>query len=107
MSPEVAPQPTQAIRPVPGLGGRQHPPSVGVSTKSSLAAGVASLDKFFPCIRKAYLVGEAADAFAAELAGKVEHVVTGTIQHALKLAARDAAAADVIRRSVCLRHPRT
>jgi hypothetical protein len=52
-------------------------------------------------------VGEAADAFAAELAGKVEHVVTGTIQHALKLAARDAAAADVIRRSVCLRHPRT
>ena len=56
--------------------------------------GLSSLTGFFPRIRKAYLVGEAAAGFAAELEGKVAHVVAGTIERAVALAARDAEAAD-------------
>jgi UDP-N-acetylmuramoylalanine--D-glutamate ligase len=57
--------------------------------------GLTSLTGFFPRIRKAYLIGEAAEGFAAELAGRVPHVVAGTLDRAVELAARDAAAADV------------
>ncbi|MCC6887699.1 MAG: UDP-N-acetylmuramoyl-L-alanine--D-glutamate ligase [Hyphomicrobiales bacterium] len=57
--------------------------------------GLSTLAGFFPRIRKAYLVGEAAAPFAAELAGKVPHVVAGTLDRAVALAARDAQAADV------------
>ena len=57
--------------------------------------GIASLARFFPRIRKAYLIGEAAQGFAAELAGHAPHVVAGTLERATELAARDAAAADV------------
>jgi UDP-N-acetylmuramoylalanine--D-glutamate ligase len=56
--------------------------------------GLSSLTGFFPRIRKAYLVGEAAAGFAAELEGKVPHVVAGTLDRAVALAARDAEAAD-------------
>jgi UDP-N-acetylmuramoylalanine--D-glutamate ligase len=55
--------------------------------------GIASLAGFFPRMRKAYLIGEAADAFAAELDGKVPHVIAGTLERAVALAASDAAAA--------------
>jgi len=57
--------------------------------------GLASLAGFFPRIRKAYLIGEAAAPFAAELDGRAPHVVAGTLERAVALAARDAAAADV------------
>ena len=57
--------------------------------------GLSTLTGFFPRIRKAYLIGEAAAAFAAELEGKVPHVVAGTLDRAVALAARDAEAADV------------
>jgi UDP-N-acetylmuramoylalanine--D-glutamate ligase len=57
--------------------------------------GIASLAGFFPRIRKAYLIGEAAAGFAQELAGHVPHVVAGTLDRAIALAARDAAASDV------------
>jgi UDP-N-acetylmuramoylalanine--D-glutamate ligase len=57
--------------------------------------GIASLAKFFPRIRKAYLIGDAAAGFAAGLEGKVPHVVAGTLDHAVALAARDAATAEV------------
>src|SRR5262245_1688547 len=57
--------------------------------------GIGSLTGFFPRIRKAYLVGEAAAGFASELEGKVPYVVAGTIERAVALAARDAEAADV------------
>jgi UDP-N-acetylmuramoylalanine--D-glutamate ligase len=57
---------------------------------------------FFPRIRKAYLIGEAAPAFAAELEGKAPHVIAGTMDNALKLAARDAASADVAQAAVLL-----
>jgi UDP-N-acetylmuramoylalanine--D-glutamate ligase len=57
--------------------------------------GIASLTDFFPRIRKAYLIGEAAAGFAAELEGHVPHVVAGTLDRAIELAARDAEASDV------------
>jgi UDP-N-acetylmuramoylalanine--D-glutamate ligase len=57
--------------------------------------GLASLAGFFPRMRKAYLIGEAAASFAAELEGKVPHVVAGRLERAVALAARDAEAADV------------
>ena len=57
--------------------------------------GLSSLAGFFPRIRKAYLIGEAAAPFAAELEGQAPHVVAGTLERAVALAARDAAAAEV------------
>ena len=53
--------------------------------------GIESLRSFFPRIRKAYLIGEAADQFAATLADAVRHEITGTLDKALAAAARDAA----------------
>ncbi|MEM7619087.1 MAG: UDP-N-acetylmuramoyl-L-alanine--D-glutamate ligase [Pseudomonadota bacterium] len=54
--------------------------------------GIASLTEFFPNIEKAYLIGEAADAFSHVLA---EHNVAyqnyGTIEGAVAQAAKDAA----------------
>jgi UDP-N-acetylmuramoylalanine--D-glutamate ligase len=57
--------------------------------------GLSSLAGFFPRMRKAYLIGEAAAGFAAELEGRVPHVVAGTLERAVELAARDAEASDV------------
>jgi UDP-N-acetylmuramoylalanine--D-glutamate ligase len=54
--------------------------------------GIESLRQFFPRIRKAYLIGEAAQEFAATLAGEVPHDITGTLDQALAAAARDAEA---------------
>jgi UDP-N-acetylmuramoylalanine--D-glutamate ligase len=56
--------------------------------------GLASLTGFFPRMRKAYLIGEAAAGFASELEGRVPHVVAGTLERAVELVARDAEAAD-------------
>jgi UDP-N-acetylmuramoylalanine--D-glutamate ligase len=56
--------------------------------------GLSTLTGFFPRIRKAYLIGEAAAGFAAELEGHVPHVIAGTLDRAVALAARDAEAAD-------------
>jgi UDP-N-acetylmuramoylalanine--D-glutamate ligase len=57
--------------------------------------GVTSLAEFFPRIRKAYLIGEAAQDFSDTLAGKVEHVVAGTLDRAVAAAARDAEASGL------------
>jgi hypothetical protein len=54
--------------------------------------GISSLGKFFPHMRKAYLIGEAAKPFAAELEGRVPNVIAGTLDHAIELAAKDAEA---------------
>jgi UDP-N-acetylmuramoylalanine--D-glutamate ligase len=54
--------------------------------------GVESLREFFPRVRKAYLIGEAAHEFAATLANVVPYEITGTLDKALAAAARDAAA---------------
>jgi UDP-N-acetylmuramoylalanine--D-glutamate ligase len=55
--------------------------------------GIESLRGFFPRIRKAYLIGEAAKEFAATLGGDVPHEITGTLDKAVSAAARDAASA--------------
>jgi UDP-N-acetylmuramoylalanine--D-glutamate ligase len=55
--------------------------------------GIESLAGFFPRIRKAYLIGEAAPAFAATLAGQVPFAVAGSLERAVALAAQDAEAA--------------
>ena len=57
--------------------------------------GIAGLAEYFPRIRKAYLVGEAAPEFAISLDGKVEHVIAGTLDRAVALAARDAQASQL------------
>jgi UDP-N-acetylmuramoylalanine--D-glutamate ligase len=54
--------------------------------------GIESLRNFFPRIRKAYLVGEAAKEFAATLGEAVPHEIDGTLDKALAAAMRDAAA---------------
>jgi UDP-N-acetylmuramoylalanine--D-glutamate ligase len=57
--------------------------------------GIASLAGFFPRIRKAYLIGEAATDFAAELQGRMPHIIAGTLERAVALAAADAETSDV------------
>jgi len=64
--------------------------------------GLESLAGFFPRIRKAYLIGEAAAEFALRLDGKVPYVVAGTLDRAVELAARDADACDHIEPVVLL-----
>jgi UDP-N-acetylmuramoylalanine--D-glutamate ligase len=54
--------------------------------------GIASLGGFFPRIRKAYLIGEAAAPFAAELEDKVAYVISTGLERAVEEAARDALA---------------
>lgn len=55
------------------------------------AGGITPLAEFFPKIAKAYLIGEAADAFAETLKGKAEVEISGTLDKAVRDAARDAA----------------
>src|SRR2546421_9401371 len=57
--------------------------------------GIESLAGYFPRIRKAYLIGEAAEEFARTLAGKVDHVIAGTLDRAVALAAHDADASGL------------
>jgi UDP-N-acetylmuramoylalanine--D-glutamate ligase len=54
--------------------------------------GIETLRGFFPRIRKAYLIGEAAEEFAASLGAGVPHEIAGTLDNALAAAARDAEA---------------
>jgi UDP-N-acetylmuramoylalanine--D-glutamate ligase len=54
--------------------------------------GIESLRPFFPRIRKAYLIGEAANDFALTLGDAAPHEIAGTLDKALAAAARDAAA---------------
>ncbi|MEM8744893.1 MAG: UDP-N-acetylmuramoyl-L-alanine--D-glutamate ligase, partial [Pseudomonadota bacterium] len=56
--------------------------------------GIAGLNAYFPRITRAYLVGEAADDFARTLEGQVDYAICGTLDKAVRQAARDAAASD-------------
>jgi UDP-N-acetylmuramoylalanine--D-glutamate ligase len=56
--------------------------------------GIESLAEFFPRIRKAYLIGEAAREFAATLDGKVPYEMNGVLSAAIDAAARDATTSD-------------
>ncbi len=57
------------------------------------SGGITSLAEFFPRIRKAYLIGAAAQEFAATLEGKVPYEISETLEVAVPNAARDAEAA--------------
>jgi UDP-N-acetylmuramoylalanine--D-glutamate ligase len=57
--------------------------------------GIASLAEYFPKVRKAYLIGEAAADFAKTLDGKVAYEMSGTLDRAVASAARDAAASGL------------
>ncbi|MBD9372904.1 UDP-N-acetylmuramoyl-L-alanine--D-glutamate ligase [Rhizobium sp. ARZ01] len=52
--------------------------------------GITSLSGFFPRIAKAYLIGEAAAAFAATLGETVPYEISGTLERAVLHAAADA-----------------
>jgi UDP-N-acetylmuramoylalanine--D-glutamate ligase len=54
--------------------------------------GIDELADLFPRVIKAYLVGQASDAFAATLKGKAEAAACGTIPAAVEAAFRDAQA---------------
>ena len=68
------------------------------------AGGISTLTGYFPRIRKAYLIGEAAEDFAKTLEGQAPYVVAGTLARAVALAARDAAASG-LREPVVLLSP--
>src|SRR5438874_3469077 len=57
--------------------------------------GIAGLSEYFPRIRKAYLIGEAAKEFAATLEGKVTYEISETLEVAVASAARDAEASGI------------
>jgi UDP-N-acetylmuramoylalanine--D-glutamate ligase len=52
--------------------------------------GIAPLAEFFPRIRKTYLIGEAAEAFAATLDSHAPYEIVGTLDRAVPRAAADA-----------------
>jgi UDP-N-acetylmuramoylalanine--D-glutamate ligase len=52
--------------------------------------GITPLAEFFPKIRKAYLIGEAANEFASTLEGKVPYEMSGVLSVAIDAATRDA-----------------
>uniref|UniRef100_UPI0025ED1927 UDP-N-acetylmuramoyl-L-alanine--D-glutamate ligase n=1 Tax=uncultured Caulobacter sp. TaxID=158749 RepID=UPI0025ED1927 len=56
------------------------------------AGGIDDLKDLFPRIATAYLIGEAANVFAATLAGKAEVKMSGTLEKAVQQAYADAAA---------------
>ena len=53
--------------------------------------GLAGLESFYPRIRRAYLIGEAAEAFGKQLGGAVKARQCGTLDQAVIAAAADAA----------------
>jgi UDP-N-acetylmuramoylalanine--D-glutamate ligase len=59
------------------------------------AGGITSLAEYFPRIRKAYLIGEAAPEFAATLGKGVPHEISQTLDVAVASAARDAEASGL------------
>jgi UDP-N-acetylmuramoylalanine--D-glutamate ligase len=56
--------------------------------------GIESLASYFPRIRRAYLIGEAAPQFARTLDGRVAYEMSGNLEAAVASAAADAARSD-------------
>lgn len=56
------------------------------------SGGIASLASYFPKIKTAYLIGEAAQSFEREIAGRVNVVRSATMDKAIAQAAKDAGA---------------
>ncbi len=66
------------------------------------AGGITGLTEFFPRIRKAYLIGEAAAEFAGTLGARVPHEISQTLDMAVEHAARDAQASGLTEAVVLL-----
>jgi UDP-N-acetylmuramoylalanine--D-glutamate ligase len=60
------------------------------------AGGITGLTEYFPRIRKAYLIGEAASEFGGTLGARVPHEMSGTLEVAVASAARDAEASGLV-----------
>lgn len=56
------------------------------------AGGLAGLESFYPKIRHAYFIGEAAAEFSRSVGGALAHGISGTLEAAVADAARDALA---------------
>ncbi|HXJ00032.1 MAG TPA: UDP-N-acetylmuramoyl-L-alanine--D-glutamate ligase [Micropepsaceae bacterium] len=56
--------------------------------------GIAELAPYFPSLRRAYVIGEAAESFGRTLQGKVDAVQSGTLDRALQAAFEDAQRSD-------------
>jgi UDP-N-acetylmuramoylalanine--D-glutamate ligase len=54
------------------------------------AGGITPLASFFPRIRRAYLIGQAADEFAGTIGDQAPFIKTGTLDKAVEAAAQDA-----------------
>ena len=52
--------------------------------------GLAGLEPFYPKVVRAYLIGEAANAFAGQLGDALDHAMCGTLDRAVAQAAADA-----------------
>jgi UDP-N-acetylmuramoylalanine--D-glutamate ligase len=59
------------------------------------AGGITGLAEYFPRIRKAYLIGEAAPEFSGTLGDRVPHEISETLEVAVATAARDAEASGL------------
>jgi len=57
--------------------------------------GITGLTEYFPRIRKAYLIGEAAQEFSGTLGDRVPHEISVTLDVAVANAARDAEASGI------------
>ncbi len=66
------------------------------------AGGIAGIEAFLPRIRKAFLIGEAAQNFAVTLDGKVPFEICGTLDVAVVAAARAAEASPAAEPTVLL-----
>lgn len=66
------------------------------------AGGITGLTGYFPRIRKAYLIGEAAPEFSSTLGDRVPHEMSGTLDVAISSAARDAEASGLAEAVVLL-----
>ncbi len=62
----------------------------------SKSGGIEPLAAYFPKIKRAYLIGAAAENFAQTLQGKVDYVMCETLERAVKAAAQDAQAGSVV-----------
>jgi UDP-N-acetylmuramoylalanine--D-glutamate ligase len=69
------------------------------------AGGLDGLEPLLGRVRKAYLIGEAAPAFAGALDGKLPYLETGTLEAAVEQAARDALADTTAAEPVVLLSP--
>lgn len=56
--------------------------------------GLSGLEGYFPKIRRAYFIGDAAQEFARFAGGTLAHQISGTLEAAIHDAARDAARSD-------------